>query len=53
MSMFSTVVNACSAGNLCAVAQRGARAEAEALLQVEPVDLVDDAVDIVVEIRPA
>ena len=31
---------------------RGARDEAEPLLQVEPVDLVDDAVDVVAERRP-
>ena len=36
--------------NLCAIAQRGAaRHEAEPLLPVEPVDLVDHAVDVVAE----
>ena len=43
-----------SAGNLCAMAQRGAaRDEAEPLLPVEAVDLVDDAVDVVVELGAA
>ena len=47
MSIASSVVSAFSAGNLCARPQRGARAdEAEPLLQVEPVDLVDHAVDV-------
>ena len=48
-----TVV-ACSAGNLWAMAQRGAaRHEAEPLPGVEAVDLVDDAVDVVAELARA
>ncbi len=44
------IVIACSAGNLCATAQRGERDdEAEPVLPVEAVDLVDDAVDVVAE----
>jgi hypothetical protein len=44
------MVVAFSAGNLCAIAQRGARAtKPSRCLQVEPVDLVDDAVDVVAE----
>ncbi|MNL90120.1 hypothetical protein D3C87_2209220 [compost metagenome] len=31
---------------------RAARAETEALLQLEAVDLIDDTVDIIVEVRP-
>ena len=47
MSIASSVVSAFSAGNLCARPQRGARAdEAEPLLPVQPVNLVDDAVDV-------
>ena len=47
-----SIVVACSAGNLWAIAQRGLRDdEAEPRLQVEPVDLVDDAVDVVAERR--
>jgi hypothetical protein len=51
MSMpFSTVV-ACSAGNLCAIAQRGEReTKPSRSCQIEPVDLVDDAVDVVAEL---
>ena len=48
--MSRRIVVAFSAGNLWAMAQRGEReTKAEPLLQVEPVELVDDAVDIVAE----
>ena len=47
MSIASSVVSAFSAGNLCASAPaRRAGDLAEPLLPVEPVDLVDDAVDV-------
>ena len=50
MSMSSSTVSACSAANLCAMAQRGtARNEAQPVLQVQAVDLVDHAVDVVAE----
>src|SRR5580698_4143133 len=45
--MPSTVVSASSAGNLWAMAQRGARHKAELALQLDVVDLVNDAVDLV------
>ena len=52
MSIASSVVSAFSAGNLCARPQRGARADlAEPLLPVEPVDLVDHAVDVERQVR--
>ena len=41
---------ALSAGNLCAIAQRGRANETQPLLPIEPVDLVDDAVDVVIEV---
>ena len=48
MSIASSIVSACSAGNLCASAQRGARADlAKPLLPVEPADLIDHPVDVV------
>jgi hypothetical protein len=46
MSIALMMVVAFSAGNLCAIAQRGLR---EPFLPVEPVDLVDHAVDVVAE----
>ena len=50
VDVLSRIVSACSAANLCATAQRGRpRHETQPLLQVEPVDLVDDAVDVVAE----
>ena len=50
MSMPSRTVVAFSALNLCASPQRGAaRHEAQALLPVEAVDLVDDAVNVIAE----
>jgi hypothetical protein len=52
MSMFSISVVASSAGNLCATAQRGgARHEPQLRLLGEAVHLVDDAVDVVGELR--
>ena len=48
-SMPSRMVVACSAGNLCATAQRGARTTKPSRPAVEPVDLVDHAVDVVAE----
>ena len=47
------MVSAFSAGNLCARPQRGERDEPEPLLQVEPVDLVDDAVDVERQVGPS
>ena len=42
--------SACSAGNLCAIAQRGVReTKPSRCLQIEAVDLVDHAVDVVAE----
>ena len=50
MSIALTMVVAFSAGNLCAMAQRGLReTKPSRCCQIETVDLVDDAVDIVVE----
>ena len=43
MVIFSMIVVACSAANLCAIAQRGARPdEAQPALQIDPVDLEHD-----------
>ncbi len=51
-SMPITSVAISSAGNLCATAQRGSRRhEAQLALQIEPVDLVDDAVDLERQLR--
>ena len=48
---FSTVC-ACCAGNLCASAQRGARlTKPSRSCEIEVVDLVDDAVDVVGQLR--
>ena len=53
ISIASTIVVACSAGNLCATAQRGEReTKPSRCCSVEIVDLVDDAVDVVAERRP-
>ena len=43
-----------SAGNLCAIAQRGVReTKPKPLLPVDAINLIDDAVDIVVELGTA
>ena len=50
ISIRSSVVVACSAGNFQAMAQRGARpTKPSRRLPVQPVELVDDAVDVVGE----
>ena len=46
-----TTVVACSAGNLCAIAQRGLRETNQAVLPVEAVDFIDHAVDVIAERR--
>jgi hypothetical protein len=53
MPMRSTTLSACSAGNLCAIAHaRRTGNEAESGLQIEAIDFVDHAVDIIAEIGP-
>ncbi len=48
--MSRRIVSACSAGNLCAIAQRGLRERKPPRLQIEPVNFVDDAIDIIVKL---